>query len=73
MKFDSTSNPPSFNVPGQPEMVIVKGVKLRCRLIGTRVDATEIFAIGSIKDDWLGVQIPEDAGLEDDDLETAYE
>lgn len=42
MKFDSTSNPPSFIIPGQTEGVIVKGVKLRCRLIGTRVDATEI-------------------------------
>lgn len=47
MKFDSTSNPPSFNVPGQPELVIVKGVKLRCRLIGTRVDATEIVSTPS--------------------------
>ncbi|KAL7414078.1 RNA polymerase Rpb7 [Mrakia frigida] len=66
MKFDSTSNPPSFIIPGQTEGVIVKGVKLRCRLIGTRVDATEIFAIGSIKDDWLGVQlVDEDEGDED--------
>lgn len=34
---------------------IRKGVQLRVKLIGTRVDATEIFAIGSIKDDYLGL------------------
>lgn len=28
---------------------------VRLRIIGTRVDATEIFAIGSIKEDFLGL------------------
>lgn len=39
---------------GADAVSIEKGSKLRVKLIGTRVDATEIFAIGSIKDDFLG-------------------
>ncbi|KAF5324922.1 hypothetical protein D9611_004111 [Ephemerocybe angulata] len=35
--------------------VIEKGVKVRLKIVGTRVDATEIFAIGTIKEDHLGV------------------
>lgn len=49
MKFDPTSNPPSYASDEGEGEVIEKGIKLRCKLIGTRVDATEIFAIGSIK------------------------
>ena len=29
--------------------------QVRVKLIGTRVDATDIFAIGSIKEDYLGL------------------
>jgi hypothetical protein len=39
MKFDPSTNPPAY-VSTDEE--IYKGVKLRCKLIGTRVDATEI-------------------------------
>jgi DNA-directed RNA polymerase II subunit RPB7 len=35
--------------------VIQKDVRVRLKLVGTRVDATEIFAIGTIKEDYLGV------------------
>ena len=34
---------------------IVAGEQVRVRIIGTRVDATEIFAIGTIKEDYLGL------------------
>ncbi|KAL9251972.1 DNA-directed RNA polymerase II subunit RPB7-like protein [Drosera capensis] len=34
---------------------IQKDTEVRLKIIGTRVDATEIFCIGTIKDDFLGV------------------
>jgi DNA-directed RNA polymerase II subunit RPB7 len=34
---------------------IAVGDQVRVRIIGTRVDATEIFAIGTIKEDYLGL------------------
>ncbi|KAI7982503.1 hypothetical protein LOK49_LG15G01328 [Camellia lanceoleosa] len=34
---------------------IQKESEVRLKIIGTRVDATEIFCIGTIKDDFLGV------------------
>jgi len=37
------------------EIRIKEGDRIRIRLIGTRVDATEIFAIGSMMDDYLGL------------------
>lgn len=52
-KFQPDSNPPEFASPdGQS---IVKGKKVRLRIVGTRVDASEIFAIGSCKEDYVGV------------------
>ncbi|KAH9930208.1 RNA polymerase Rpb7 [Fomitopsis serialis] len=35
--------------------IIEKNTKVRLKIVGTRVDATEIFAIGTIKEDHLGV------------------
>ncbi|KAI9455040.1 RNA polymerase Rpb7 [Russula earlei] len=46
------SNPPSYTSQDQ---VIENNTKIRIKIIGTRVDATEIFAIGTIKEDHLGV------------------
>ncbi|PVU88254.1 hypothetical protein BB561_005953 [Smittium simulii] len=34
---------------------IEKGTYVRMKIVGTRVDATEIFVIGTIKEDYLGV------------------
>ncbi|KAK4783757.1 hypothetical protein SAY86_018125 [Trapa natans] len=34
---------------------ILKDSEVRLRIIGTQVDATEIFCVGTIKDDFLGV------------------
>ncbi|KAF7968723.1 hypothetical protein HWV62_29589 [Athelia sp. TMB] len=52
MKFDPNSNPPSF---ASDEQIIEKNTRVRLKIVGTRVDATEIFAIGTIKEDHLGV------------------
>ncbi|CCO34104.1 DNA-directed RNA polymerase II subunit rpb7 Short=RNA polymerase II subunit B7 [Rhizoctonia solani AG-1 IB] len=52
MKFDPNSNPPSF---ASDDQIIDKGTHVRLKIVGTRVDATEIFAIGTIKEDSLGV------------------
>ncbi|KAM0792234.1 hypothetical protein ACM66B_004929 [Microbotryomycetes sp. NB124-2] len=52
-KFDPNSNPPSFTSPTE-NLTIQKGSHIRLKIVGTRVDATEIFAIGTIKEDFLG-------------------
>lgn len=48
IKFDPAANPPRFatNTDETDEIVIEKGTKVRVKVVGTRVDATEIFAIG---------------------------
>ncbi|WFD44555.1 DNA-directed RNA polymerase II subunit [Malassezia psittaci] len=50
-KFQPDANPPEF-VSATDN--IVKGRKVRLRIVGTRVDANEIFAIGTMKEDYLG-------------------
>jgi len=52
MKFDPNSNPPSY---ASADQVISRHAHVRLKIVGTRVDATEIFAIGTIKEDHLGV------------------
>ncbi|KAI9320664.1 hypothetical protein BX666DRAFT_1875280 [Dichotomocladium elegans] len=52
MHFDPNGNPPSYSSEDQ---TIQKDVQVRIKLVGTRIDATEIFAIGTIKEDYLGV------------------
>ncbi|GAA6042576.1 hypothetical protein JCM8097_003139 [Rhodosporidiobolus ruineniae] len=51
--FDPNANPPSFSST-EDTLSIQKGTKIRLKIVGTRVDATEIFAIGTIKEDYLG-------------------
>lgn len=51
--FDGTSMPAAYVSMEQGEF-IGPGSRLRIRIVGTRVDATEIFAIGTIKEDYLG-------------------
>lgn len=57
MRFDPQSNPPSYvsQVSDEQPMRIAVHSEVRLKLISTRVDATDIFAIGSIKEDYLGV------------------
>ncbi|KAJ4476648.1 hypothetical protein J3R30DRAFT_315314 [Lentinula aciculospora] len=52
MKFEPNSNPPSF---ASEQQIIEKNTKIRLKIVGTRVDATEIFAIGTINEEHLGV------------------
>ncbi|SAM05989.1 hypothetical protein [Absidia glauca] len=52
MRYDPNSTPPCYSSDDQ---VIHKGAQVRIKLVGTRIDATEIFAIGTIKEDYLGV------------------
>ncbi|GAA5912345.1 DNA-directed RNA polymerase II subunit RPB7 [Sporobolomyces salmoneus] len=51
--FDPNANPPCFT-SNEDVLKIEKGTKIRLKIVGTRVDATEIFAIGTIKEDYLG-------------------
>eukprot|EP01111_Echinosteliopsis_oligospora_P004385 TRINITY_DN1705_c0_g1_i1.p1 TRINITY_DN1705_c0_g1~~TRINITY_DN1705_c0_g1_i1.p1 ORF type:complete len:173 (+),score=31.96 TRINITY_DN1705_c0_g1_i1:55-573(+) len=52
--FDPHSNPPSF-IAKDETVRICKDNEVRVKIVGTRVDATEIFSIGSIKEDFLGI------------------
>ena len=53
--FDLNVNAPCYVSEEGMGHKIGKDDQVRLRIIGTRVDATEIFAIGSIKEDYLGL------------------
>eukprot|EP00834_Sanchytrium_tribonematis_P008132 NODE_870_length_3391_cov_0.839915.p3 type:complete len:172 gc:universal NODE_870_length_3391_cov_0.839915:2371-2886(+) len=53
-EFDPNGNPPCF-VDSRRETKIQKGTTMRIKLVGIKADATQIFAIGSIKEDYLGI------------------
>ncbi|KAK9279585.1 hypothetical protein L1049_013264 [Liquidambar formosana] len=53
MEFQSGDAPNYTTSDGSVK--IQKDSEVRLKIIGTRVDATEIFCIGTIKDDFLGV------------------
>ncbi|KAK1926601.1 RNA polymerase Rpb7 [Papiliotrema laurentii] len=55
MKFDPNSSPVSYRSENE---VIQKDTKVRMQLVGCRVEANDMFAIGTIKKDYLG-QMPE--------------
>ncbi|CAO3671547.1 unnamed protein product [Umbelopsis vinacea] len=55
MRFDPNGNPPCYQSEDQ---IIQKDIHVRLKIVGTRIDATEIFAIGTIKEDYLGVITP---------------
>ena len=56
----SQSNPASYvsQISDEQPMRVTKDSEVRLRIMGTRVDATEIFAIGTIKDEYLGLLQP---------------
>ncbi|KAJ2998361.1 DNA-directed RNA polymerase II subunit [Globomyces sp. JEL0801] len=58
LKFDPNANPPAYVGHGQEfgdaGARVEKGETVRIRIVGTRVDATEIFTIGTLKEDFLG-------------------
>eukprot|EP00898_Chlorokybus_atmophyticus_P005418 jgi/Chlat1/5878/Chrsp4S06389 len=53
MKFSGEEEP--CYVAEDESQRLQKDSMVRLRVVGTRIDATEIFCIGSIKDDWLGI------------------
>lgn len=50
-KFNPLANPPAYVSPDEQ---IEKGLRVRLKIVGTRTDVNEIYAIGSIKEDFLG-------------------
>jgi len=57
MAFDSQSALPAYvsQVTDQQPQRVMKDSEVRLRVIATRVDKAEIFAIGTIKDEYLGL------------------
>ncbi|PVD26001.1 hypothetical protein C0Q70_13669 [Pomacea canaliculata] len=53
MEFDPSSNPPCYKTKDE-DIVIQPDDEIRIRIVGTRVDAKDIFAIGTLMDDFLG-------------------
>ncbi|KAL9939697.1 hypothetical protein V8E36_001514 [Tilletia maclaganii] len=51
--FAQNTNPPQY-ISQEKAEVIAKGTKVRLRIVGTRIDAAEIFAIATMKEDYLG-------------------
>lgn len=53
--FDySALDDPCF-ISEDEEIRIVAGAEVRLRIVGVKVDPTEIFCVGTIKENWLGV------------------
>jgi hypothetical protein len=52
IKWDADAVPPQYT--DHAEQIIEKGTNLRVKLIGLRNDVRNMFAIGSIKEDYLG-------------------
>jgi len=54
MRFHPSTNPPCYKTEDE-NMVIQQDDEIRVKIVGTRVDATDIFAIGTLMDDYLGL------------------
>lgn len=52
IKFDANATPPQFT--NNEDSVIEPGTHVRVKIIGTRPEVGAMFAIGSIKEDYLG-------------------
>ena len=52
IKWDPSATPPQYT--NNSDQVIEKGTQLRLKVMGTRSDVASMFAIGSIKEDYLG-------------------
>uniref|UniRef100_A0A5F4VT49 DNA-directed RNA polymerase subunit n=2 Tax=Callithrix jacchus TaxID=9483 RepID=A0A5F4VT49_CALJA len=52
MEFDPNSNPPCYKTTDE-DIVIQQDDEIRLKTVGTRVDKNDIFAIGSLMDDYL--------------------
>ena len=56
VKWDPNATPPQYT--NNTDTVIEKGSQLRLKIMGTRSDVGSMFAIGSIKEDYLGYSSP---------------
>lgn len=59
MKFNSRMEPQAYVPEGEgvdPSLCITRNSVVRIRIIGIRNDAVEIFAVGTIREDYLGPQ-----------------
>lgn len=54
MEFDPNSNPHCYKTKDE-DVVIQQDDEIRIKIVGTRVDAKDIFAIGTLMDDYLGL------------------
>jgi DNA-directed RNA polymerase II subunit RPB7 len=54
MTFDANSTPPCYKTQDE-DVVIQQDDEIRLKIVGTRIDATDIFAIGTLMDDFLGL------------------
>lgn len=54
MEFDGLSVPPSYRTADE-SLVIRPGDDVRVKLIGIRVDHNDLFACGTLMDDYLGL------------------
>lgn len=55
IKWDPDATPPQYTDNG--DQVIEKGTSLRIKIMGLRTDVGQMWAIGSIKEDYLGFDI----------------
>lgn len=53
--YDYSTAGDAAYVSSDESVRIQEGTEVRLRIVGTRIDATEIFCIGTIKEDFLGV------------------
>ena len=53
IKFDANATPPQYT--DNETTVIENGTQVRMKLLNTRSDVSAMFAIGSIKEDFLGM------------------
>ena len=52
IKWDANATPPQYT--DHDTQIVEKGTNIRLKIVGMRVDGGSIFAIGSIKEDYLG-------------------
>jgi hypothetical protein len=52
LKWDANATPPQFT--NTEDMSIEKGTQVRVKLVGIRSEVGEMWAVGSIREDYLG-------------------
>lgn len=55
IKYDANATPPQFT--NNADWVIEPGTHVRVKIIGTRTEVGEMWAIGSINGDFLGYEL----------------